>query len=747
MAESVNNIIYKIEVDSKTGKINVDGVTKSFEQADKAFLKLQKDVSKGLPSASKAVKGLGDASGSATSSVMELSRVVSDAPYGIRGMANNITQLVSQMGTATVKAGGFGKALKEMGQMMMGPLGIVFAITVAVSALDFFKGGMEKASTAGTTFKNSIKDLADTFKNLQIQQSGVNDKINEYIDLSVKKAELEKVILKSTERLAEISKLEDRTIKKRLQNEEELSGILSVRRRKILEQSVKVAKRKEEEYKTERRREIETSLVARQKLSDEIAGFNAAEAGTLKALKTKLKLLEVTRELVSKDADEYDRQTLAITAQKKLIEEIEGRKTKGSTVKKISPFKTPKELNIDIKNADNAIIQYEKKIQDARLKKELNDKLSEAKTEEDKATIRKNYEKDRLINQMNAEKAILNLKKSTEESVVRTKTKNHIDELKRKYTEFITELDYKKKLGKISEADTEKLKEDAAGKLFNNLVQADTEEKVSIEEISEKYKPLFSLFNKLKEARLSALFSGSDNKDTEALEKDAEELRNREAMLLRVKLEALMEASQAIGSFIDAEYQREITKEQNKTNALNNELRERLNNENISVGERKSIQLKIARNDEALRIKQEAIEKKRFKTQKAINVAQALISTYLAVAQVQANPLLLDPVTKGISMAATLASGLANVAILSRQKFQSSAGATSTAGSLGSGGGSGGGNDRSFDFNLAGTNQQNQLAQTLQGRFDQPLQAYVVGRDITNQQQLDQEILSSSSFG
>jgi len=98
-------------------------------------------------------------------------------------------------------------------------------------------------------------------------------------------------------------------------------------------------------------------------------------------------------------------------------------------------------------------------------------------------------------------------------------------------------------------------------------------------------------------------------------------------------------------------------------------------------------------------------------------------------------------------MAATLASGLANVAILSRQKFQSSAGATSTAGSLGGGGGNGGGNNRSFDFNLAGTNQQNQLAQTLQSRFDQPLQAYVVGRDITNQQQLDQEILSSSSFG
>ena len=83
---------------------------------------------------------------------------------------------------------------------------------------------------------------------------------------------------------------------------------------------------------------------------------------------------------------------------------------------------------------------------------------------------------------------------------------------------------------------------------------------------------------------------------------------------------------------------------------------------------------------------------------------------------------------------------------MARQKFQSSAGATSTAGALGAGG-SGGGNDRSFNFNLAGASRENQLAQTLQGRFDQPLQAYVVSRDITNQQQLDEEITSSASFG
>jgi len=226
---------------------------------------------------------------------------------------------------------------------------------------------------------------------------------------------------------------------------------------------------------------------------------------------------------------------------------------------------------------------------------------------------------------------------------------------------------------------------------------------------------------------------------------DAHDIRMARLAKLTEFTDKFMEISRGLTSFIDGEFQRQLTTEQNKTNAINNELRERLNNENLSAGERKSIQLQIARNDEALRKKQEKIEKKRFKMQKAANISQALISTYLAAAQVQANPLFPDPVTKSIAMAATITSGLLNVATIARQKFQSSAGATVPAGALG-GGGSGGA-DRSFNFNLAGASQENQLAQALQGQFDQPIQAYVVSRDITNQQQLDQDILTNASFG
>jgi hypothetical protein len=54
--------------------------------------------------------------------------------------------------------------------------------------------------------------------------------------------------------------------------------------------------------------------------------------------------------------------------------------------------------------------------------------------------------------------------------------------------------------------------------------------------------------------------------------------------------------------------------------------------------------------------------------------------------------------------------------------------------------------DRSFNFNLVGNNRENQLVNAIQGQFNQPLKAYVVSRDMSNQQQLDANIVNSARF-
>ena len=164
MANSVDPIILKIELQEAQAKVNLkkletqiqtlDGRTKEYKLAVKKLqveeVKLDniqskrashlKNFSGSTAVLTKQMNGVSSATGSATAASMELTRVISDAPYGIRGMANNISQLVSQLGMASVKAGGLSAALELMWTTMMGPLGIVLAITAVVSALDFFYG-------------------------------------------------------------------------------------------------------------------------------------------------------------------------------------------------------------------------------------------------------------------------------------------------------------------------------------------------------------------------------------------------------------------------------------------------------------------------------------------------------------------------------------------------------------------------------------------------------------------------------
>jgi hypothetical protein len=256
-------------------------------------------------------------------------------------------------------------------------------------------------------------------------------------------------------------------------------------------------------------------------------------------------------------------------------------------------------------------------------------------------------------------------------------------------------------------------------------------------------------YKKLKQVTLSyyadkILQANASEHKVTGIVKNSEQER---LMSLSEYIDAYKTLMGGVTEFINGEYERQLTIEQNKTNELNAELNNRLLNENLSKDERARIQNEIAQNDEALRIKQNEIAKKQFNTQKAFNIAMAVADTYLAGVKVLADPSFTGrPWARGIAMAATIASGLASVAAIARQKFQPSAANTPVRTSGGGGSGGGGMADRSFNFNLVGNNRENQLANAIQGQFNQPLKAYVVSRDMSNQQQLDANIVDSARF-
>ena len=51
------------------------------------------------------------------------------------------------------------------------------------------------------------------------------------------------------------------------------------------------------------------------------------------------------------------------------------------------------------------------------------------------------------------------------------------------------------------------------------------------------------------------------------------------------------------------------------------------------------------------------------------------------------------------------------------------------------------------DFNIVGASAQSQLAETVATAESQPVRAYVVGKDVSTQQELDRNITSTASFG
>ena len=592
--EGLNNSLKKLDKTSDEYAV----ILKKIQAEETKLASIQKQRAGTQKSVTKALGKQSDATGSATAATMELSRVISDAPYGIRGMANNITQLVSQLGTASLKAGGLTNALKLMWAQMMGPLGIVFAITAAVAALDYFKGGMKKS-------KDEAKELNDELKKTNELLSEINtvlDTLNVSGD-SIKFEWLDAFA-------AGVDSLDTK-------------GLL-----KVLERDIKG---------------ITNAFNKLPKEEQNIQGIESLVQKKKDLIENLLKEKNIKNELIKLDKDYLVYRSLGDSDKKKALTEEITRKQK-------ELFATQKSI-IDTEEL------FKKQKDEKDKPKDKVDVLGL-----DSIDIGENKKKMKKVLDAVADAVGVDLKKDP------LKIDTNID------------LELSDEAKKII---ADKLKRD-----LNNLM----------------------LDSKLEDAK-------------NFIDKSKEVLG-------------------AMTDFVNSEFERELTIEQNKTNALNTELNNRLNNENLSKDQRASIQNQIAQNDEKLRVKQDAIEKKKFKMNKAARIANALMDTASAAVGVMAD-------SKGDFFARlanaipTIAFGLAQVAAISRQKFQSSSSKTPI--STASGAGGSGDARAEPSFNIVGRSSDNILLSAIQSQFDQPLRAYVVARDVTNQQQLDGVISTAAS--
>ena len=230
MADSKEQILYQLKIEEnralksltkvKEGVKTLDRRTTKYKETVKEQIRLEsqlasirkqriqvnKGVEKSVKDLTKAQVQKKNAVGASTSATLELGRVLSDMPYGIRGVANNLQQLASNLffmskatDTATGKAVGFRGAISKLIGGLIGPAGILIAFQGIIAAFDFFSQGAKKAEEAVRDYLSSVSDLLDV-------QTDLNDKIEEYLFLQKLKQELDTSKTETNKKLNDLDK-------------------------------------------------------------------------------------------------------------------------------------------------------------------------------------------------------------------------------------------------------------------------------------------------------------------------------------------------------------------------------------------------------------------------------------------------------------------------------------------------------------------------------------------------------------
>lgn len=717
MANKSNRLTYTIEINEK-GKVKIDGLTKSFIEADNAVNKLTADIRKQQAAMSSATtKGLNpmiDKTGLAGATLVELGRTISDSNYGIRGMANNLSQLSTLMITLITTTGGLANGMKALWNAIKGPLGLILAFQVVIALLERFDmqskktaegiEGMHSAvAVAGSDLKilrdvvndNTIsqKELARSVKaanekykdlNLALDENGkLTEESRRQIDLKILSLER---LAKATAIQKEIEKIYTEIVKNEIAEQEALDEAEEnkyANRLKRITNSGKASVRSEEEL---------TEALKRKQ--DQISETFGEER---KSLEERLDLLK------------------KILTDEDLIDELFGR-----------PKGAGKRLRNSLRSFKQQFLNFDKDIEKIR-QESLDQFIKDQET--------------RIA------------KESTDLMMMyRIRT----EDFKRRQAERLQEF-------KESKATLEEKKK--AEQEYNESIRLAEQELadvlIQIERRAESKRAEFRL--KRTQGVIDTLYK---------IQQAEADLADSNLRIPAVFAEnAITQRMQQLQ--FEIEYQRgltqvyeEGTQERADAELMLAQLQKKLADENVSYQRQRFNQINeiysqgaatIGFISEAIKNKEirdagesaeaiEAAQKKAWQIEKMLKISQVIMRTYEAGWLAYGSQLQIgdptSPLRAKIAQVLTIASGVAQVAAIASTKFDSKS--ISGAG----GGGRGAGPQvEAPDFNVVGASPESQLAQSVSAQQEKPLRAFVVHKDIKEASELDRNIQNTSSLG
>ena len=164
---AVNKYIIQLVVDTGNGQAKVKGVSKAFEELGSTSEKTSTSVNK----TNKAMQNTAGSAGIAGAATAEFGRLISDMPYGLQAVTNNLSQLGSMFALLVSSAGSLRKALNAMLLTLSGPAGILIGFQAAIAALEYFSRGAKSATDV-------IDDMAKAQANAATELKALRDMLN-----------------------------------------------------------------------------------------------------------------------------------------------------------------------------------------------------------------------------------------------------------------------------------------------------------------------------------------------------------------------------------------------------------------------------------------------------------------------------------------------------------------------------------------------------------------------------------------
>jgi len=646
------------------------------------------NASKGL-NTMKATSGLNNAI------LLETSRLASDANYGFQGMANNLGQLVSLFQISAQNAGGLGNVFADLRKQLFGIGGLMIGFQLLISFLPRIEKHFRKLASAVNVLGSISKDVGQNARtlvgNFEIYTKTLLD--------STETAEQHKIALK---------KLKDEYPDFNAQ--------------------ILLDKERTEEANTARLEYIDT--LERQAISQ-------AALSKSQELYGKIVEIEFKRELELAKAKEETNRARFIQGTA-VMANMQNSKAEDA----LNESLLENEINRINKSADEEIAAEQKKLdilfklidlQDEEEKKRgrnrkrrnaafrVQDLDFEVERQRSRERILKSLVKDELFQ--------VDIQMQGMKDRARIKQQEFVEDQKRRFEQFKSRGVSNEQLKEAQTALDKEIR-NSEEELASYLIQLDKETARKRGEIKLAQNRVIQ--DRLREQMFAEQILVQKEDDKEILNKGIKagnllEIQEQQLEAERSRIQMSLDAGNL--EFTEKErLEKELTKVTNKQTELR-----------IADAEREAMSKRqlLDQVGNALSAFSD-LAGKETKVGKALAISSTLVSTYSAAqkafeSQFLPIPTANSPIRGALAAAGAVASGLANVrAIIGETKTAPSKKPSVQV--------------EAPDFNVVGASPQSQLAASVAQQQTQPLRAFVVGKDITNQQELDRNIATTAGL-